>query len=54
MNYLPRPKSDGRSIGLVGLAIGVSIALNSCGNSSTADRKSSTADLASAITCGDG
>ena len=44
MNYLLKSKSDGRSIGLVGLAIGVSIALNSCGNSDIADRKSSMAE----------
>jgi archaellum component FlaC len=50
MNYLRRSKSDGRSIGLVGLAIGVSIALNSCGKSNTADRKSSTAEAPQSAT----
>jgi archaellum component FlaC len=50
MNYLRRSKSDGRSIGLLGLAIGVGIALNSCGNSSTADRKSSTAEAPQSAT----
>ncbi len=50
MNYLRRSEWDGRSIGLVGLTIGVSIALSSCGNSSTADRKSSTAEAPQSAT----
>jgi archaellum component FlaC len=41
MDYLSR--SSGRAIGLMGLAIGVSITLNSCGNPSTVDRLGSVA-----------
>jgi archaellum component FlaC len=43
MNCLPRSKSNRKTIGLVGLAIGASITLNSCGKPNTVDRAGSVA-----------